>query len=172
MGAQALMDLKELICGPQLMPKDLFLEIPQLMLSFENLELLDIKDLNLIKALGLKFRDERAWPLFRRYKPGFFSYYLDEEEQRSMIVYLEQTVHVLERTKADIEVSDHTDDPKREKFLVRRADKNKGNLRKDHYEEMHVDFFNEVEFDFDQDMLIKYQQRSSGIFTYELVFLC
>src|SRR5438128_101559 len=58
-------------------PPEKVLEIPQLQASFEERNVLDKKDLETIKRLGLKFRGRQTWPMFRSYRPGFFPWHLE-----------------------------------------------------------------------------------------------
>ncbi len=70
-----------------------------LMVSFEDRDFLDKRDIDLIKKLGLKFRGKTAWPLFRNYCPGYFPWYLDAAEVRFLTHVLQQTIEVSLRFK-------------------------------------------------------------------------
>lgn len=48
--------------------------------EFEDRSALKKQDLAVIKALGLKFRGRRAYPVFRSYLPGYGPWFLTEEE--------------------------------------------------------------------------------------------
>ncbi len=80
---------------------DFLLEIPQLQASFEDREVLRDEDRQVIKALGLRFRGRKAWPLFRSYVPGYFPWYVTPAEARFLTVSLEQTLVVTRRLKED-----------------------------------------------------------------------
>lgn len=169
-GPQAVIDLDKLADGPQPMSPDLFLEIPQLMLSFENPEQLDKKDRDLIKKLGLNFRGKNAWPFFRSTRPGFFPYFLDDDEQEAMVVYLEQAVHVLKRAEIDQDILFPTDDEFEEKFLVRRPGDGEANTWEDHVEEILGGPLKKLEIVFDKELFTNYRQRPAGILTFEMDF--
>jgi hypothetical protein len=77
------------------------LQIPQLMLSFEDRSELEKKDLEVIKSLGLKFRGRNAWPLFRAYRPGYAPWYLEAREARLVEAALEQLLEVAPRFEED-----------------------------------------------------------------------
>lgn len=80
---------------------DRLLETPQLQASFEDRELLDKEDRQLIKDLGFKFRGRHAWPLFRTYRPGFLPWFMEAEEARFLTWALEQLPEVAQRFRED-----------------------------------------------------------------------
>lgn len=80
---------------------DALLEIPQLQVSFEDREELEDRDHKVIKDLGLKFRGRKEWPLFRSYRPGFFPWFLEAEEARSLAEVLDQLLEVAPRFRED-----------------------------------------------------------------------
>ncbi len=86
--------------GPQINP-DALLEIPQLQTSFEDRGELDNRDRKVIKDLGFKFRGRKEWPMFRSYRPGFFPWFLEAEEARSLAEALDQLLEVAPRFKED-----------------------------------------------------------------------
>lgn len=51
-----------------------------LMCSFEDRDFLANEDRKQIKDLGLSFRGRNAWPVFRRYEPGYYPWFINEEE--------------------------------------------------------------------------------------------
>ncbi len=51
-----------------------------IMCSFEDRGQLESEDRNQIKALGLTFRGSNAWPMFRRYEPGYYPWFINQEE--------------------------------------------------------------------------------------------
>ncbi|MEO0293612.1 MAG: hypothetical protein ABIN61_05255 [candidate division WOR-3 bacterium] len=65
-----------------------------LVASFVNKEVLHKKDLEVIERLELKFQGENQWPIFRRYKPGFYPWFLTKEEVRFLTIMLEQAKNV------------------------------------------------------------------------------
>jgi hypothetical protein len=98
------------------MPPETILEIPQLQLSFEGRGELEKEDRAIIKSLQRKYSGPNAWPMFRAFRPGMLPWHLNEEEQQSMIHYLEQSLVVLSGTKSLDELV-ASDDPL--DFLVR-----------------------------------------------------
>ena len=65
-----------------------------LMASFEDRDVLDKKDRDEIKELGLTFRGRNAWPQFRRFEPGYFPWFINREECSFLIHALQQTLIV------------------------------------------------------------------------------
>ena len=68
-----------------------------LMASFEDREMIEPPDRDVIKELGLKFRGRNAWPQFRSYRPGYLPWLLTASEARGLTVALEQALIVAER---------------------------------------------------------------------------
>ncbi|MEZ4771203.1 MAG: hypothetical protein R2844_22635 [Caldilineales bacterium] len=83
------------------MNAELALSTPQIQASFENRDLLTAEDRAVIKSLGLKFRGRNAWPWFRSYRPGFYPWYLNGEEARTLACALEQLLIVAPRFRDD-----------------------------------------------------------------------
>jgi hypothetical protein len=67
--------------------------------TFEDREMLDKRDLGVIKTLGLKFRGRQAWPLFRSHIPGFAPWFVSGSEARFLGLALRQTMGVAERLR-------------------------------------------------------------------------
>ncbi len=108
-GTEGLYKFWEVVdAGPLGIPEKI-LEVPQLQLSFEDRNDLAPKDKDLIKRLGLKFRGQQSWPLFRSYWPGYFPWYLEAEEARFLIYVLEQLLQVAPRVKENYEILEPTD---------------------------------------------------------------
>lgn len=97
-GLYGFWDLQDL--GPSISPETM-LEVPQLQASFENRDYLQKEDRQVINDLGLKFRGQQAWPMFRSYRPGFYPWFLEAEEARLLIDALEQTLDVAPRLKGN-----------------------------------------------------------------------
>jgi len=95
---------------------ELLLQIPQIQASFENRDILNKKDHEIIKKIGLKFRGQNAWPMFRSYRPGFFPWFLEANEARLIMYALEQTPDVALRYKENGSLLYGFDD---ESYLVR-----------------------------------------------------
>jgi hypothetical protein len=65
-----------------------------LMCSFEDRDLLANKDRKQIKDLGLSFRGRNAWPIFRRYEPGYNPWFINDEECIFLTHALRQSLFV------------------------------------------------------------------------------
>lgn len=98
----------------------MLIQIPHLQASWEDRSVLDSKDRNLIKNLGRKYRGKHSWPMARSYKPGFYPWFLDDEELRYMNVMLQQVLAMLPELEEDSGILEH-DDPL--KILVRVPEK-------------------------------------------------
>ena len=92
------------------------LSIPQLHASFENRDQLSDQDRQVIEELGLKFREEQAWPLFQSYRPGYMPWFLEPGEARFLTIALEQLLEVAPRFRADAALFPP---PYEERYLVR-----------------------------------------------------
>lgn len=75
------------------------LEIPQLQASFEDRNELHAQDRKVLKALGLKFRGRKKWPMFRSIVPGCLPWFVTSQEARFLTVALEQALNVSQRLK-------------------------------------------------------------------------
>jgi hypothetical protein len=96
------------------------LEVPQLQASFGDRQDLRKEDLAIIKSLGLKFRGQGAWPLFRSYVPGYIPWFVSGEEARLLTVCLEQGLEVALRVRQN----PHLLDPLRQGlYLIRTLEK-------------------------------------------------
>jgi hypothetical protein len=96
-----------------------------LMASFEDWELLQKEDFQLIKKIDLKFSGPDSWPLFRSYLPGYHPWYLTGEEARYLTLCLWQAIDVSLRFKADSEM---LTPPKENHYLIRVPQKNETGL--------------------------------------------
>jgi len=85
--------LQELDGAPS--PMDVLI-VPQLMLSFEDRDILDGEDLQIIRDLEIKPRGDHAWPMIRSYRPGWVPWFLDNEEIEFLKTMLEQALIVLQ----------------------------------------------------------------------------
>lgn len=62
--------------------------------SFDNKEDLEKNDLQIINSLGLKFSGSHSRPLFRRYQPGYFPWYLNCDEVKFLTLVLQQAAEI------------------------------------------------------------------------------
>lgn len=65
-----------------------------LMCSFEDRDILSSDDRKQIKTLGLSFRGRNAWPMFRRFEPGYNPWFINKEECIFLTHALRQTLFV------------------------------------------------------------------------------
>ncbi len=72
-----------------------------LLVSFEDRDALDKKELYMLKKLGIKFRGPHMWPQFRSIQPGYVPWYLCDNEARFLTLVLEQACDVVQRFKND-----------------------------------------------------------------------
>jgi len=64
------------------------------MCSFDDREFVEKEDMKVIKELGLKFRGRNNWPVFRRFEPGFYPWFITDEECRFLTVAFQQSLLV------------------------------------------------------------------------------
>lgn len=57
-------------------------------------EMLDRRDLEVIRSLGLRFRGRGAWPWFRSQRPGYAPWFLEQDEARFLELALRQAIEV------------------------------------------------------------------------------
>jgi len=81
-----------------------------LMASFENKEDMDKDDIRLIKRLNLNFRGSHAWPMFKRYKPGYFPWHPDREEVLFLTDALAQASEVCRQLLENEDIETPADD--------------------------------------------------------------
>lgn len=106
-------------------PEDLLL-LPQLQISFNDREILDTHDRNLLKVAGIKPRGRNAWPQLRSHRPGLLPWHITAAEVNPLCVALEQLLDVAPRFKANkklIHVSGQN------RFLVRVAEQQGDQVR-------------------------------------------
>jgi len=117
LGAEGLEGLKRIQSGEKFAsPTDVLHCQKCLMASFEDREYLEKKDLQVIRALGLKFRGHNSWPLFRNYLPGYSPWFLSSDEAIYLTLALRQVVAVALRYKNNPEM---LNPPRENQFFVR-----------------------------------------------------
>ncbi|MGQ9630970.1 MAG: DUF7309 domain-containing protein [bacterium] len=94
-----------------------------LMASFEDREVLQKRDLQVMRELGLKFRGRNAWPLFRSYQPGYYPWYLTDVEAKYLTLALQQATEVALRFEKDEDMLT----PPEEGYYLVRVPERKGN---------------------------------------------
>jgi len=70
--------------------------------AFESRQMLDRRDHEVVRALGLRFRGRGVWPWFRSQRPGYVPWYLDDAEARLLEVALRQGLEVAQRVKTGV----------------------------------------------------------------------
>jgi hypothetical protein len=105
-------------------PDSLFIQ-NCLMLSFENRKLVQEDDREIINELGLKFRGKNAWPVFRRYEPGYFPWFLNRDEVLYMTNALQQATDICLRFKDDAKLFCA---PDKNQYLIRVAEEKNGRV--------------------------------------------
>lgn len=97
LGVEALYRFWEMQEQGPFLREEHILETPHLQASYEDREVLEKQDRDIIKALGHKYRGRQAWPLFRSFQPGYAPWFLSSAEARFLILVLEQTLDVARR---------------------------------------------------------------------------
>ena len=85
-------------------PEDLMARIlgwDHLAATFEDRGALERRDLDVIRAIGLRFRGPMSWPLFRSHRPGYLPWVVTGKEARLLAVALRQSVDVSSRAEHD-----------------------------------------------------------------------
>ncbi|MCX6250817.1 MAG: hypothetical protein NTX61_08700 [Bacteroidetes bacterium] len=170
MGERALGQFLELSeNGPDASP-DMVLEIPQLMLSFENREYIQKEDRAVMKELGITFSGKKSWPMFRCFRPGMIPWFFEESEQESMVNFLEQFLEVAispESHKRDANSGSNMQDV----FLVREYKKVGENRKwRDTYKKILIPSLEELSIPINSELLNKARNTSHGKNIYEIDF--
>jgi len=76
-----------------------YLKLNCLTVSFEDRQALNVKDLETIKSLGLKFRGKNQWPQFRTHRAGYLPWPVNAEECRFLRLIIEQAMNVADRCR-------------------------------------------------------------------------
>ena len=70
-------------------------------LSFSHRDELETEDYKLLKAFGRSYFGKKEWPQMRSFNPGYYPWFLDEEEVRLFATVLAQVIKVCEMAKKD-----------------------------------------------------------------------
>ena len=116
LGPKGLYDFWEFEDAGPSAPAEHIVEISHLQASFEDRNQLHNNDRQIIKEMGLKFRGQNAWPMFRSYRPGYVPWFLEAHEARFLAVVLEQVLDVAPRFKEDRTL---LEPPGQDRYLVR-----------------------------------------------------
>lgn len=106
-----------------------------IMCSFEDRDLLANEDRKQIKDLGLSFRGRNAWPMFRRYEPGYHPWFINAEECIFLTHALRQTLFVVD----DVLAGRLRMDMRQGKTIVRYSEEKDGKLEW-HSKEIQLEF--------------------------------
>jgi len=143
-----------------------------LMASFEEREVLQKPDLEVIKKLGLKFRGKKEWPSFRSYRPGYFPWYLTRDEAKFLTLALQQTVMFARRFQ---ENSDMLVPQNPNQYLVRVPEKTKeGWIWRDEWQEPSPLDEEEIAETLDEDRVQRAQKkvgRKGGTWEVDLFYV-
>ncbi len=72
-----------------------------LMASFEDREVLQQADRDVLKSLGMKLRGRGAWPMLRSYLPGYVPWHVTGAQARFLALALEQALMMAQRYRED-----------------------------------------------------------------------
>ncbi len=100
MGQNGLKSYLTIASNPEKIENNLYIQ-DCLSATYDDRAYLDKKDMAIIKKLGLKFRGKNAYPLFRRYKPNYYPWYLTADECRFLTIVFEQAVYICMKVKND-----------------------------------------------------------------------
>ena len=149
---------------------EMLLEIPQLMLTFEDREFLEKEDLSIIKELGRKYSGKKSWPLFRSCRPGMVPWFLDEKERESMVVFLGEFLETAIRTKSGTRMP-KLDSKGNNVYLVRELRKDSKNQQwHETRQKIAIPAPQEVLYTLDNVLLAKIKKIPVGKNIYEMDF--
>ena len=127
LGPKALYDFWDLQDGDG-DPMGIF-DVPHLQASFDDREILEKQDRQIIKELGLKFRGRQQYPLFRAIHIGYVPWFIQSDEAEFLIYALEQVLEVAPRVAKDPDILTAENDPSSQFYLVRVSEFDEGNLQ-------------------------------------------
>ena len=100
--------------------------IPQIQVSFENRDMVEKEDANIMRRLKLKYRGRNAYPVFREVRPGCPFWLMDAEHIPFLTHVLEQTLDVAPRFREDERLLYPDDVDGQEMYLLRVPEKRNG----------------------------------------------
>ncbi len=104
-GQDGLEYLRRILASP-VVNQDFIYDNHSMVLSFCSRGELSPKDHDLIKQEGSHFHGENKWPLFRSMVPGYYPWYLSDEEAEWFSVILERAIDICSRAKSDLEIKE------------------------------------------------------------------
>jgi hypothetical protein len=149
---------------------EMVLEIPQLMLSFEDKEFVEKEDRAIMKENGITITGKKSLPIFRSFRPGMVPWFLEESEQESMINYLEQFLEVA--IIADSHERKAKPGSIRQEVSLVREYMNTGGKGswKDTYQQILIPSLEELEIPINAGLLAKAKSTPVGKSTWEIDF--
>lgn len=88
-GINSIEFFNQLIFDPNFSERD-YMKQDRLTVDFVNRDELSNKDYKLLKEYGRSYRGKNQWPVFRSYWPGFYPWFLVDEEVQELLFILEQ----------------------------------------------------------------------------------
>ncbi len=159
------------LSNPEIVPSpEMVLEIPQLMVSFEEKEYLDKEDRAVMKASGVSYKGNTLRPVFRSYRPGMVPWFLEERELESMVSFLEQFLEVVVSADAG-KWKEKSGSEGQDIFLVRDYKVVGGKISwKNTYKEILIPEPEELSIPIDMDLLNKAKKTPVGKNIFEIDF--
>jgi hypothetical protein len=149
---------------------EMVLEIPQLMLSFEDREFLEKEDRAIMKENGVKVSGKKSWPMFRSYRPGMVPWFFEEHEQESMVSFLEQFLEIASRSKSDAQ-NVQPESNGHDVYLVRECKEVGETIHwKDTWQKIVIPSTREIRYAIDSGLLEKTRAIPIGKNIYEMDF--
>ena len=99
-----LFTLFNILTGEESSDFDILQTQRSLLLSFEDRNDLEKEEYNLIKTYDIPFRGRKSWPSFRSFKPGYYPWFMDNEEAYLLLVALEETLNIVEEVKEGLQL--------------------------------------------------------------------
>jgi hypothetical protein len=149
---------------------EMVLEIPQLMLSFEDREFVEKEDLAIMKENGVAVSGKKSLPIFRSYRPGMVPWLLEESEKESMINYLEQFLEIAIRLESR-KPGDQQGSDEEDVFLIRECKKAGDSIKwHDTWQEISVPADTEIYYAIDSGLMDKARAIPIGKNNYQMDF--
>lgn len=92
-GISSIAFFNRLVSDPTFKQRDYMIQ-DSLTVNFSNRKDLSNKDYKLLKKFGRSYRGKNQWPVFRSIWPGFYPWYLEEEEVQELTYILKQMVNL------------------------------------------------------------------------------
>ncbi len=93
-----------------------------MLLSFEDRNDLEKEEYHLIREYDIPFRGKKSWPSFRRFRPGYSPWFMDNQDAQLMIFALSETLYVANELKKGLILPNIQED---NQILIRIPSENK-----------------------------------------------